>query len=914
MSRTTCCVELSWLARRFVAAAAVFALAMSGAAASQFEDDFNAGRYDYSWLTSENYQGQLAYRIAELDAAAAAVQAVEAELAQAQVDILLSAFGISAAWDNYIAATTSGDDQVLLNAWTAVGTMITAFRDARDIEEAKAAQLKYKLTDRTYAQFWKAKIENDWREAQAARGVAGAYSVADDIARCRPGGGRVCSASDLLAADTRFTVFQPGLELVGVHHALAMGLTGRGVRVAIEDDAVNYRLPEFSGRVSFKGARLVYPRPLTTVAPFGANKWSYSSATYDPYETENRYLHESLAVDAVVRLQGDWTQEIWLENIHLGVEARDRWVVIPPVESEAAEISHGTRVASVAVGRDFGVAPGATLIPIYKDYSPSAQGEQYAWSRYLLDYLTTTTSRERYQWDENFAQSVRVDYSNYDVINRSFGIGVFDSESISKVLYDGTNWWGEELRRLLPLTWRAYMQTDIHPDDRTVVVYATGNQLEEFGGLGADIPWHERHVRGHQLSVMAVDNDGKHSFYTNFCGPLPADWDASRWGRHFCLAAPGTVNAVSNVPAYAYQGIIGTSFAAPIVTGAVALLMEHFRYQLGNTEIVKRVVNTANNRGRYADMEVYGAGLLDVQAALQPVGPTFTGTPSTNADATRTALSVPPSMGNLGLRLAARGVEVASLDSLGAPFWSSPTWYIHPVDARMAAIPTFSEPGEDGGGTPHLGFTTGTIAGPADERGVHFLVGRDRAGFERAPVDGFRWGIVGDAASWQGGSASGAFGDEVRSMTAWIGRSARVELDDAWTLRAGATVGLGHAFLSSGGMLDVDAHALSAWDLGLEHGERGRGRWSRIGLSQPLRAESGEATFTYLSGLKSGSPAYDLATVSLAPEGRELELAFTHEAPIGWGRGVIEMAHSWDAGHERGKTSARIGVAYRLNW
>ena len=87
-----------------------------------------------------------------------------------------------------------------------------------------------------------------------------------------------------------------------------------------------------------------------------------------------------------------------------------------------------------------------------------------------------------------------------------------------------------------------------------------------------------------------------------------------------------------------------------------------------------------------------------------------------------------------------------------------------------------------------------------------------------------------------------------------------------------------------------------------------------VTVEQPLRAESGDATFTYLAGLEDGAPAYDSETLSLAPEGRELELAVTHEAPIGLGRGAIEAAHAWNAGHEPGATNWRIGVAYRLQW
>ena len=151
-------------------------------------------------------------------------------------------------------------------------------------------------------------------------------------------------------------------------------------------------------------------------------------------------------------------------------------------------------------------------------------------------------------------------------------------------------------------------------------------------------------------------------------------------------------------------------------------------------------------------------------------------------------------------------------------------------------------------------------------------------------------------------------------MTAWVGHDARVELDDAWTVRASATVALGQAFHEKGAMLSVDAHVLSAWDVGLERGERGRGTWSRVALAQPLRAESGDATLKYLAGLENGVPAYESATVSLAPEGRELELAVTQESRIGPGRGAIKVAHTWDARHEPGATEWRGGVAYRLRW
>ena len=74
----------------------------------------------------------------------------------------------------------------------------------------------------------------------------------------------------------------------------------------------------------------------------------------------------------------------------------------------------------------------------------------------------------------------------------------------------------------------------------------------------------------------------------------------------------------------------GTSFAAPIVSGALALMRQYFMQAtgcgmegacgLGSHELMARVLATADKRGIYADSSVYGAGLLDLKNALTPQG------------------------------------------------------------------------------------------------------------------------------------------------------------------------------------------------------------------------------------------------------------------------------------------------------
>ena len=369
------------------------------------------------------------------------------------------------------------------------------------------------------------------------------------------------------------------------------------------------------------------------------------------------------------------------------------------------------------------------------------------------------------------------------------------------------------------------------------------------------------------------------------------------------------------------------------MSGAIALLMEHFRGQLGNVDIVKRLVNTADNSGHYAQIEIYGAGLIDLNAALQPVGDLATGTASWHNAAALTMLSLPPAIGGLGQRLASQGVEVAGLDSLGAPFWSSPERYmsVQPWNSPRL-IPAFTDPAEHGG-QPHLGFTPGTSAIPVapgartlsrsvaawhDSYGtgmdtLRLLKGEDRIGIEQVPSNGYRWGVLKDGSSWLGGYPSGAFGNNVRSSTSWFGRSARFELDRSWTLDISGTLALTRANLPPGAMLEVDPHLMSTWDIAVERGMRGVGKWSRFSLTQPLRAETGNGTLTYLAGLKNGARAYDRATAPLAPRGREVEMAFTHETPVGSGRAVLRIAHSVDFLHQRGRSDTRLGFAYRVN-
>ena len=265
---------------------------------------------------------------------------------------------------------------------------------------------------------WIAMFENDY-EAQSDR-----FAVRDAIARC---GTRTCSAKSMLKGE-RFTVFQPYvLEMVNAHYAYAKGLTGKGVRIGIEDSSVNYRLSEFAGRISFDGATLTYPLPFGDDYGSEAQQCQLDGIGCQVITYSSEYeLLDTLAARWVIANYG-WPGED--ENWFLLNEAYEegswsRWSKIPHTTTTD---SHGTVVASVAAGRDFGIAPGATIIPIAKNFDLQGQQDEALATDSLLFAISFLSAIDREAIDYNIADIIQSDYTHYDVINRSYGIGVFDS-------------------------------------------------------------------------------------------------------------------------------------------------------------------------------------------------------------------------------------------------------------------------------------------------------------------------------------------------------------------------------------------------------------------------------------------------------------------------------------------------------
>ena len=222
--------------------------------------------------------------------------------------------------------------------------------------------------------------------------------------------------------------------------------------------------------------------------------------------------------------------------------------------------NHGTLVASLLAGRGtgegngvIGVAPEADLLTASVAFGQDTGAEKSN--------------------DDQIAEAVRwaVD-SGADVINMS--------------LTRNTRDW--------PESWDDAFMYAFEND--VVVVAAAGNRGSGTSEVGAPAT-----IPG-VLTVAGVDREKNASF------------DASSQGITIAVAAPSE-DLVGVLPDGGYVQWDGTSAAAPIVSGLVALVRSEYP-ELDAANVIERVIRTADPNGHDVPSPLYGWGLIDPVPAL----------------------------------------------------------------------------------------------------------------------------------------------------------------------------------------------------------------------------------------------------------------------------------------------------------
>jgi len=174
-----------------------------------------------------------------------------------------------------------------------------------------------------------------------------------------------------------------------------------------------------------------------------------------------------------------------------------------------------------------------------------------------------------------------------------------------------------------PAEWKAVT------DRGMVVVNAAGNQglaVSANPGYFATVTDASGNLLlgGRMLIVGAADQYGNPYSWSNKAGSICQNYVASTNTcadkykvSDFYLLAPGVTQSTNLTNGV--SSMSGTSMAAPIVTGGVALVNQMWPYMKGEN-VVRLLTTTANKNLTNYDPSIHGQGMLDLDRATQPVG------------------------------------------------------------------------------------------------------------------------------------------------------------------------------------------------------------------------------------------------------------------------------------------------------
>ncbi|WP_435416965.1 S8 family peptidase [Parerythrobacter aurantius] len=124
------------------------------------------------------------------------------------------------------------------------------------------------------------------------------------------------------------------------------------------------------------------------------------------------------------------------------------------------------------------------------------------------------------------------------------------------------------------------------------------------------------------IIVGSVDDNGQFSGFSNRAGNDAASFIAARGERICCVYKDGQLEITTDSSGNRFVTLFsGTSFSAPQVAGAVALLKQAFPNLTGQ-QIVRILLDTARDAGAAGTDATFGRGILDIARAVSPQGTT----------------------------------------------------------------------------------------------------------------------------------------------------------------------------------------------------------------------------------------------------------------------------------------------------
>lgn len=420
-----------------------------------------------------------------------------------------------------------------------------------------------------------------------------------------------------------------------------------------------------------------------------------------------------------------------------------------------------------------------------------------------------------------------------------------------------------------------------------------------------------------------------------------ACYEAARW----CLVADGAWQ-VPDASLRLEPGediVTGSSFAAPQVSGALALLEDAFP-ALSAHDLRVRLLASADDGFFAADQTVelatgfskgysftFGHGFLDIEAALKPIGGTAMALAQGGSVSTdRPVLRSGTAFGD-AVELSLADTDVLVRDALSAGFVMSAGALNSSArpGARAAALLSQSLSGNlstertadvtalaepfaaTGGNTMRLsdpdGVSTASVLLPqagADSMGVNLTrmlsdgPTRVELGVKLSRDNGQTMSLDGSGGAMMASVSLGVTQD--LGATAFLALSGEIGLTDL-----GGASSLGDAGTAR---FDSAAFKIGRSDV-FAKGDR-----LTIGVALPVAVASGETTID-LPVVRAGAAAFEPVALNLAPESRQLDLEVAYQTALTDGLEMkLSVAHSDNFGNRAGATDTGGSIAFTFRF
>lgn len=127
---------------------------------------------------------------------------------------------------------------------------------------------------------------------------------------------------------------------------------------------------------------------------------------------------------------------------------------------------------------------------------------------------------------------------------------------------------------------------------------------------------------GNVIIAGSVDENRTISSFSNHAGTEAAWYLMAMGERVCCVYENGEIKITTDSSGQQFVSVVsGTSFAAPQIAGAVALLRQYFP-NLTAAQTVELLLRTADDAGGAGTDDVYGRGIMNIGAAFAPQGAT----------------------------------------------------------------------------------------------------------------------------------------------------------------------------------------------------------------------------------------------------------------------------------------------------